>query len=358
MSQPAAPEAVSEAVVPASASGMRLAVWIAGGAGLALAIALLLRGGIPEILRLLDIAGWRLLWLVPVHLVPLACFGCAWRMLLIDRETTRDADDVGRHKYRVDRSRVPGLGYLTWAAVVREAVGVLLPVARVGGEVAGARLLVRRGIGGVDAGASVVVELMLTVAAQLVFAIGGFVLLLGYPAVGPVVRDVALGLLASAAGVAAFFLVQRRWGLFRLMERALSAIAGPAMVRRLGDPARLDAAIRASFRRRGGIVGCAAWQLVGMVAGALELWVTLRLLGQPAGARAAIVVESLSVAVQSIMFMVPAGLGAQEGGFLVFGAAVGLSPQVALALSLARRVRQIVLGIPALGSWYWIERNN
>jgi uncharacterized membrane protein YbhN (UPF0104 family) len=93
-----------------------------------------------------------------------------------------------------------------------------------------------------------------------------------------------------------------------------------------------------------------------MVAGALEVWVTLRLLGQPASVRASIVVESLTVAVQSIMFMVPGGLGAQEGGFLVFGAAVGLSPQVALALSLARRVRQIVLGIPALASWYWMER--
>jgi hypothetical protein len=35
---------------------------------------------------------------------------------------------------------------------------------------------------------------------------------------------------------------------------------------------------------------------------------------------------------------------------------VGVSPQLALALSLARRVRQIGLGIPALLSWYWVER--
>jgi putative membrane protein len=307
---------------------------------LLVAIALLVKSGLPDILRVIDIAGWRLLWLVPLHLVPLACYGCAWRSLL-DDETA------------------PSRVYLTWAAVVREAVGVLLPVARVGGEVVGARLLVRRGIAGTTAGASVVVELMLTVVAQLIFALIGFLLLLGYPTVGAVWRVVALGLVAGAVAVALFFVVQRRWGLFRLMERALSVIAGDALARVIGDPAKLDEKIHIMFAARGRILACSAWQLTGMFAGALELWITMRLLGQPPGALSipgAIVIESLSVAVQSIMFMVPAGLGAQEGGFVLFGAAVGLSPQVALALSLARRVRQIALGIPALGSWYWTER--
>jgi putative membrane protein len=304
---------------------------------LLVAIALLVKSGFSDILRFIDIAGWRLLWLVPLHLVPLACYGCAWRSLL-DDETA------------------PSRVYLTWAAVVREAVGVLLPVARVGGEVVGARLLVRRGISGTTAGASVVVELMLTVVAQLVFAIIGFVLLLGYPTVGAVWRIVALGLAAGAVAVALFFVVQRRWGLFRLLERALSVIAGDALTRVIGDPARLDEKIHIMFRARRRIAACSAWQLTGMVAGALELWVTMRLLGQPGTIRGAMVIESLSVAVQSIMFMVPAGLGAQEGGFVLFGAAVGISPQIALALSLARRVRQIALGVPALGSWYWTER--
>src|ERR1700722_20497065 len=158
---------------------VRVVIWLAGGAGLLVAIALLLRSGLADILRVIDIAGWRLLWLVPLHLVPLSCYGCAWRSLLDDESA-------------------PSRVYLTWAAVVREAVGVLLPVARVGGEVVGARLLIRRGLSGTTAGASVVVELMLTVVAQLLFAITGFVLLLGYPTVGQVGRVVALGL---AAGV-------------------------------------------------------------------------------------------------------------------------------------------------------------
>jgi uncharacterized membrane protein YbhN (UPF0104 family) len=54
--------------------------------------------------------------------------------------------------------------------------------------------------------------------------------------------------------------------------------------------------------------------------------------------------------------MVPGGLGTQEAGFVLFGSAVGLAPQAALALSLARRMRQVLLGLPALLSWYWTER--
>jgi putative membrane protein len=202
----------------------------------------------------------------------------------------------------------------------------------------------------------VVVELMLTVVAQLVFAIIGFVLLLGYPTVGAVGRTVALGLFGSALAVAAFFVVQRKWGLFRLLERALGMIAGDALVRVMGDPKLLDERIHILFRQRRRIAACWAWQLVGMMAGAVELWITMGLLGQRGTIGGAVVMESLSTAVQSIMFMVPAGLGAQEGGFVLFGAAVGVSSQVALALSLARRVRQIALGIPALLSWYWVER--
>src|SRR6202040_1029301 len=100
---------------------------------------------------------------------------------------------------------------------------------------------------------------------------------------------------------------------------------------------------------------CAGWQLAGLFAGALELWVALRLLGHPGEVRQVIVVESLTMAVQSAMFIVPGGLGTQEGGFVLFGAAVGPPPQVSLALSLARRVRQVGLGLPALASWYWTE---
>ncbi len=321
-----------------STSRVRAALWIAAGAGLIAAVLLVLREGLPDILRLLDMAGWRLLWLVPAHVVPLACFAAAWLVLL--------------------RRQSPGIVYLTWGAIVREAVAGLLPVARVGGEVVGVRLLVRRGVPASTASASVIVELTLTMVAQVTFATIGLILLAGYPTVGPAVRVVAIGLVISVIAIPLFVLVVKRWGrsAFALMQRVIGALGGGEQVG--GDPARFHEVLHSMYADRFAVVACGAWQLIGFLVGAFETWLALRLIGQPGDVRMAIVLESLATAVQSAMFMVPGGLGTQEGGFVLFGAAVGLTPQVSLALSLARRMRQVVLGLPALLSWYWTERNS
>jgi len=319
---------------------LRAVLWAVGAAGLIAAITLVVRSGLSDIVKLLDIAGWGLLWLVPLHLVSLACFAVAWQCLLT-------------------RSERPSLLYLIWGAIVRESVSGLLPVARVGGEVAGVRLLVRRSVSTATAAASVAVELTLTMTAQVMFAATALALLATYSSVGPTVRIVAVALLISVVVIGAFVATLRRWGrvAFAAAQRVINALVGSdskdskdsvesgnfhtALHRMYGDPRAL--------------AGCAAWQLMGLLAGAPEMWVTLRLLGQPASVRGAIILEGLATAVQSAMFIVPAGLGTQEGAFVIFGALVGLSPQAALALSLARRSRQLLLGVPALCSWYWAE---
>ena len=316
----------------------RMAIWAAGGAGLALAMALLLRVGIPEVLRIVSTAGWRLLWLVPVHIAPLALSAIGWRRV-------------------IPAADAPGRVYLTWAAAVREAIGGLLPTGPVGGDVAGVWLLVRRVVDVPTAGASVVVETTIWMIAQLIFAGVGLMLLLTSSTSGPMPRWVALGLLVGAVAIAAFILAQHRWDLFRQLQRVLGAIAGKEVFRAFGDAARLDRAIRVLYRDRRSVTVCLVWQLASLCAGALELWIALHLLGQPSSMRAALVIASVTEAVRSATFFVPAGLGTQEGSFLLIGAAVGLSPGASLALSLACRARQLLLGIPAIGSMLWSERS-
>ncbi|MFZ0498249.1 MAG: hypothetical protein WAU49_02615 [Steroidobacteraceae bacterium] len=50
-----------------------------------------------------------------------------------------------------------------------------------------------------------------------------------------------------------------------------------------------------------------------------------------------------------------AGLGVQEASLIGFGALLGVNAELALALSLAKRMREILFGVPALLSWYWVE---
>ena len=45
----------------------------------------------------------------------------------------------------------------------------------------------------------------------------------------------------------------------------------------------------------------------------------------------------------------------QEGGYIMLGALFGLTPETALALSLVRRARDIVIGAPVLAVWQMVE---
>jgi hypothetical protein len=46
----------------------------------------------------------------------------------------------------------------------------------------------------------------------------------------------------------------------------------------------------------------------------------------------------------------------QEGGYLLLAPLVGLPPDAALALSLAKRAREILLGAPGLLYWFFSKR--
>jgi uncharacterized membrane protein YbhN (UPF0104 family) len=73
---------------------------------------------------------------------------------------------------------------------------------------------------------------------------------------------------------------------------------------------------------------------------------------------AAIALESVTQAVKSLIFVAPAGLGVQEASLLEVGQLLGLGSDVAIALSLAKRMREILFGIPALVLWQVNSRRN
>jgi hypothetical protein len=63
----------------------------------------------------------------------------------------------------------------------------------------------------------------------------------------------------------------------------------------------------------------------------------------------------MTQAARHLAFFVPAGLGVQEAGLVLFGHALGIGTELALAVSLAKRLRELLWGIPALASWQYIE---
>jgi hypothetical protein len=94
-----------------------------------------------------------------VHAIQLSLTGSAWRALLPTSPS---------------QSRIAFLR-LRW---IREAINNLLPVAQIGGEVVGARLLARQGVPLGLAGASATVDLTVEVITQILFTLVGIGLLL------------------------------------------------------------------------------------------------------------------------------------------------------------------------------------
>ncbi len=315
---------------------MRLAVRIALAAGLALLIALIVREG-GAILVPLARAGRVLLWLVPLHALPLLLDSLGWRMLIARAKETR-------------------VGTLFWIASIRESINRLLPAANIGGELVGIRLLADTGVDGVAAAASVTTEVLLTIVSQYLFVALGVVCLLKLTGTVQFADDVLIGLAASLPVIVVLAVLLRYGSVFERMERLAVRVLGEEKLGFLaGQSAQLDAGIRELCADVPRLLTTVAWQVTAMVSGSLETWLALRWLGHPVPFGAAIALESLTMTVRNFVFLVPAGLGVQEASLVGFGALLGLSGELALALSLAKRMREILFGVPALLSWYWVE---
>ena len=315
---------------------MRLAVRIALAAGLALLIWLVMREG-SAILIPLARAGRVLLWLVPLHALPLLLDSLGWRVLIARWRESRVAN-------------------LFWIASIREGINRLLPAASIGGELVGIRLLCETGVDGVAAAASVTTEVVLTIVSQYLFVMLGVLCLLRLTNTVQFADDVLIGLGASLPLVVLLAMLLRYGSIFERMERVAVRFLGQETLSFLaGQSASLDAAIRELCTDAPRLLTAMAWQVTGMVSGSLETWLALRWLGHPVPFGAAIALESLTLAVRNFAFLVPAGLGVQEASLIGFGALLGINGELALALSLAKRMREILFGVPALLSWYWVE---
>jgi hypothetical protein len=96
-------------------------------------------------------------------------------------------------------------------------------------------------------------------------------------------------------------------------------------------------------------------QLAALASASLEIWLAMRWFGHPTGLLPAFILESATQAVRHLAFFVPAALGVQEAGLVVFGHLLGISPEMALAVSIAKRMREILCGLPYLATWQWLE---
>ena len=319
---------------------MKRLAWLGALGGLALLTALVVAQGWPAILAAFAHAGWALLLVLPARLLTLALDTRAWRLLL-------DPFDPGR---------AAGPLFLLWVGAVREAVNRLLPVAGVGGEVVGVRLARLRIPDTTALAASVIVEVLLTIVVVYLFCGLGVVLMAQLAAgLGQVWIVRAALLLSLPLPLLAWWLL-RHGAPFARLERWALRLLGPRnrFAPQL-DGVRLDACIRQLFGEYARLARAGGLMLLSYLLGTFETWYALALLGHPVSVPAALAIEALTQATRHASFLVPAGLGVQEAAVLLSGRLAGVGGEVALALAMVKRMRELALGVPALLSWQWVE---
>ena len=298
---------------------------------------MVLRSDLPAILQTLESAGWQIVWLIPYRALYFFLYAAGWLCLL------RPYDSSGR----------AGIGYVLWVTSVREAIDRLLPVASVGGGVAGVRLMRWRGLRLAPVSATVIVEIVLTLIVSYVFAAIGLLLLIELRATGAQYHRLLLGFLVSLPVPLLTVLLLRYGSVFARLQRFLRPLVGAGAMS--DGAASLDLELRACLDRWRSLAFAGVLQLAALMAGSFEIWFALRLFGHPVGVGTALILESMTQTVRHLAFVVPAGLGVQEATLVVFGHSLGVGTELALSVSMVKRVREVLCGLPSLVSWQWME---
>lgn len=313
---------------------MKLATIIALIAGLILGTVIVAYFGFGAVAEALGTIGWGgFLIICAYHLVLISVLGLAW--------------------YAIVPPQQGQLRAFLWGRIVRDSGSEILPLSQLGGFIMGARAANLFGASMTLAFASTIVDVTVEVLGQLGYTALGLALLVQLQPDARLIYPVAIGIAIGVVAILGFVLVQRRGAaLVERLSRRLAASWLPAATARTRT---LQQTLDEIYARRGGLATGFALHFFAWIVSAGEAWLALHFMGVDLGVAAVLTIESLLYAIRSVAFAVPNAVGVQEGAYVMLGAIFGLPPEMALALSLLKRGRDLAIGIPALLAWQSME---
>jgi putative membrane protein len=309
---------------------MKLGVILAALAGLALAAWLVFRTGFASVLGAVASVGWSgFAILVAFGLAMFVVLGAAWSALMPNGRTAN----------------------FIWARMVRDSAGEVLPFSQFGGILIGARTLVLNGLTAAAAFASTTVDITTELMAQVAFIAIGIAIFIAEFGIrsGHLPTAALAGIAFVMVGSIAFIVLQRR-GV--LLASSLAARLLPAAEQHTQAFGRELEALYESPPR---LAASSFLHLISWLASGISTWLAIHLIGGKISIGGAIAIESVLSALRSAAAVVPAALGVQEAGYALLLPLFGLPAEMGLAVSLLKRAREIVIGVPVLLAWQGME---
>jgi putative membrane protein len=242
--------------------------------------------------------------------------------------------------------------------VAGEAFNTITPTASMGGEAVKAIMLKRLyGIGYRDGTASLILAKTIIVVALVAFLTVGFALMQDSSKLDDTYKIVSgAGLAAFCLGAIVFVLIQR----FKVTTFTGNLLGRSRLFARLNALLKPlheveDRLIHFYTRQPNRLVAVFLLSFLNWVIGIFEIWLIMYLIGHPISFSDAWIIETVAQLVRSATFFIPASIGAQEGAFLIVGAAITGQPSFGLTVALARRIREIVWAVWGLAVFYLLK---
>ncbi|MBV8146450.1 MAG: flippase-like domain-containing protein [Gammaproteobacteria bacterium] len=314
---------------------MKLRFAILGAVGVALALYLVRYVGWHAVLAAAAAIGWSGFFVFCLSALALfILLGAAWQVLF-------------------PAGTAPSLALLVRARLVRDAGAEVLPLSQLGGIALGVRAAVLQGVAAPLAAASMIVDVTTEMLAQIAYAAGGMVILAARVPhsshVASIISGCAIGLGLSILAAVLFIALQRHGG--RVSARLARSLMRGGGQKLTGLTAALETIHRSAARvALSTLLHLAAW-----IGNAVAVWLGFRLIGARLDLLAAIAIESLVYAIRSAAVFIPNALGVQEGAYMLLAPLFGVGTETALAISVLKRARDVVIGVPVLLIWQAAE---
>jgi glycosyltransferase 2 family protein len=312
---------------------MKIGAIVALIVGLALTVFLVLHVGITQVFEAVGRVGVGGFVVILLTALPMIVFlGLAWRVLV---------------------GPMAPLWVFFASRQLRDSATDLLPFTQIGGVVIGARAGILGGIPPIRAYSSAMVDITAEIMAQVVFTVLGLLIglatLKASPELAPYADGLIFGTVLLVPALAAFVVLQRKG------SRLAAKIAAKFLPKAVAHTEEFTTNLEALYRQPAKLAWSSTFHLLAWIASAAWLWVIFRLCGAEIDLMSCIAIESLLAALRAVTVFIPASIGVQEAGYAAMAQVFGLGPEVGLAVSLLKRARDVVLGIPVLLIWQAVE---
>lgn len=303
--------------------GTQLTRWFFAG-GLAIFVFLLWRTGFEAVGQIL----WKASWAFPLIFIPFAlvvlCETLGWWFAFPSTRSIR-------------------FTHLAGLTIAAKGVQFLTPSIVQAAEFMKIHLLRESGVKSDVAAASVVVAKTTIMIAELLFIGLGLCLALWHVTVDrAVAASLLVGLATMTLCIVGVILLQRA-GLFRPLlwvSQHIPFLAG-FITRHQGFISSTQSIIQAHLVEKKRFAWSCSWFFVAWVAGIVEAWVFISILGLPSSVASALFIQVWSVIVTRLTTFIPGNIGAQEAGIVMTFSFLQLSVENAIAFALLRRIRQL-----------------